>query len=669
MGPSMASTSASGLRPYCVAVMVLLVFCYYLGDLSSSPPAPDVDARTEPNLSDGDNYTGTDALDEPTTATGEASSASSARNFTALFHGFHPFKDSTDIQACFINGGVSSFGGAGDSLLNLPLRNVVARWLRDPRIRKGRDRSHLRRDLPLEARSVASHPASAGESQSRLEADTTAAVAHDPSSLVRLDSRWEKLADRLAERQSAQRVLPQQHTTLTTRSSAAHNDTLKPAALYVPQVAMISRGYWDMLNIGLPPSATFDAVRDAVVEAVRVQRAMYAASTSRTVVYLPHCPQRAVQFRHTVCSEPHHVWMYRAAAACGALRAMETVEQDEAEGSRYGNGSPPVVVYDVCDLMRKAPGTVLQSDGGHFEENEAEPALADDLLQRVVCPAWAKQRGGERLTGTWSTAGMSYAEAKAAIDARFNCSAFRDSGKPVNNFPPRRPGPMPPRWRYCPVPRRELDAQLGWDFKPECGCVHDSFSNYDECSTAQQLVVDVLRRKKLALSHYAALDSHCSRLAHRGCVRQPPTGLPLDATIPGPLFDEIVMTACLRPEALPLCFLNLGSYIIGGFNATFLRTKFGAFANVSYENSFMVCGGARSCSNRTRPFAFAHNVSVTGSVGRCAAHEHAVALVRNVTGHAFLTCNKYILGAIRFTCTSRRSDGRFPPYALFHEVT
>jgi hypothetical protein len=131
--------------------------------------------------------------------------------------------------------------------------------------------------------------------------------------------------------------------------------------------------------------------------------------------------------------------MYRAAAACGALHALDEIRRDNAVADGSTASTPPplraapvvVVVYDACDLMRLAPSSLVTNDGSHFQHT-AEPALADDLLQRVVCPAWAKQRGGERLVGTWSTAGMSYAEAKAAIDARFNCSAVRDSGKPVN---------------------------------------------------------------------------------------------------------------------------------------------------------------------------------------------------------------------------------------------
>jgi hypothetical protein len=263
---------------------------------------------------------------------------------------------------------------------------------------------------------------------------------------------------------------------------------------------------------------------------------------------------------------------------------------------------------------------------------------------------------------------MRYAEAKAAIDARFNCSAFRDSGKAVNKFPPRRAGPMLSRWRYCPVPRRELDDRLGWDFKPECGCGLDRFVGYDECTTTNYLQMEVLKRKQVGIAAFLALSQHCARLTYKGCVRQPPTGLPADALQQGsPLFEEIVTTACLRPEALPLCFMNLGSYIVGGFNATFLRAKFAAFANVSHENSFMVCGGARSCSNRTRPFAFAHNVSVTGSVGRCAAHEHAVAVVRNLTKQRSLTCNKSVLGAVHVTCAAQRKKVAFPMHLLFHD--
>jgi hypothetical protein len=705
------------------ALLLMSCSCVLVHLLTHASVAPEVTNGTEMNDVEGGVFPKDDAV-RTLEDLGEAPDAF-ASNAGAiadnLFRNFRGFGSSVELQACFLSANVTSFGGAGDSLIDGPLRSIVGRWLHRSMLRNRRD---IRSDLPVSTAALAllSAPQSSAPSETTFTAATSLANDARPHTTVRIDFWWMRTVERITEVQRHEvKGANGQHSGdgaddgaydfgddrggATGRDNGVNGvqdpsvqpegvvevdfDFAAPASALpssrgrrtsppptlplrytVPQVAIISRGYWDMLNLGLPPSKTFDAVRQAAIDAARTQRERFGAVALRSsvVVYVPHCPQRAVQPRHTECSGPHNVWMYRAAAACGALRAIETLESDHGEGAAAV--ASPIVLYDACGLMQLAPTTVLiRGDGGHFEHNVSEPALADDFLQQVVCPAWAKQRGGERLTGTWSTAGMSYAEAKAAIDARFNCSAFHDSGKPLRRYPPRRPGPMLPRWRYCPLQRRELDARLGWDFKPACSCILDRFVGYDECTTTSHMQQDVLRFKKVGFSYLTTLSHHCSRLAHKGCVRHSPTGLPAAALQQGsPLFEEIVATACLRPEALPLCFLNLGSYIVGGFNATFLRTKFAAFANVSHENSFMVCGGARSCSNRTRPFAFAHNVSVTGSVGRCAAHEHAVAVVRNLTKQRSLTCNKYVIGTVRHTCQLRRQKGTLPDNVLFHEV-
>jgi hypothetical protein len=225
-----------------------------------------------------------------------------------------------------------------------------------------------------------------------------------------------------------------------------------PPAPALPPVTVVSRGMWDAMNLGHPPTQLLLGaaltVRDFFTRAAAAAAAAAAASspTNTTaaeglhsnapsppllVYYVMHCASLADPpkiFRRRVSmravTEP-----FRRAAACGVAGELRRLAAVTPGGWGMLEAVGRVSVFDACGAIQDAPrGTT--TDAMHVSDPARAP-LVDDLLGRYVCPGTP---GMGRWNGTWGAEeevvssaaySMSPLERVAkAVEGRYTCALF-----------------------------------------------------------------------------------------------------------------------------------------------------------------------------------------------------------------------------------------------------
>jgi hypothetical protein len=371
---------------------------------------------------------------------------------------------------------------------------------------------------------------------------------------------------------------------------------------------VFSRGLWDAMNTGTPPSETH-----RVVSEVAAHLTGYGPGPSgtirRVVVYVPHCAREQRRDHRATCGSDEWMRMYQRSVACAAAGALAKAKDSDEDTPRpVGSGGQlRLAVYDSCSVIAQDYAEGMR-DAWHMTPRLRNRTLSM-LLARFVCPAAAQRAGVDiapsdeagwyvdaPLVGGGAEGRRQRAAARAAIEARWDCTPFNTSRQSQSRKPARVP-PKPDAWAWprCPWSKavadanNPIDAALGFEVKNECSCSAGAHSRAaDGCWPSIMVGRRPLDPKRLNYAHEQVCRLR-NTVGRDRCAPQPPTTLPLAMLRDAAALHELGVMGCVAIAAQGLCLYNLGATLLPGVPRDTLGAQLRADLNLSEAEGGAVC--------------------------------------------------------------------------------